>query len=90
MQEIIKVKCPHCGWVRKIELDVEIGRAEVARGESASPEAFFSQLSQDWQKKIKGLLKDGEPDPENDWLPQPPCSSCGKPYEYNVKTGERR
>jgi hypothetical protein len=90
MEQIIKVKCPHCGWVRKIELDVEIGRAEVARGESASAAAFFSQLSQTWKEKIQALLKDSEPDPENDWLPLPPCPSCGKAYEYNVKTGKCR
>ena len=94
MQEIIKVKCPHCGWVRKIELDLEIGKAEPAKdllaGASLAVAGFASRLSKHWQEKIEPLLKERPPDPENDWLPLPPCSSCEKPYEYNVKTGERR
>ena len=105
MKQTLKIKCPHCGWVRSIEIDFEIGKAEVAKGSAGSAgeglaqhlaqpshpvKEFFYGLSKNWQEKIQPLLKEDAYDPENDWLPLPPCPHCGKSYEYNVKTGKTR
>ena len=87
-KQVVSMKCPHCGWVRKIELDVEDGRASAVMG--AGVKDFFKGLPAFWQDKIKALIKDRQLDETNDWLPMPNCPHCDKPYEYNVRTGQTR
>ena len=88
--QVIKMKCPHCGWVRRIEIDVEAGQTDVIAGIGD----FFKRLSATWREKIQPLLKDRQLDEANAWLPMPPCPNpepaCGKTYEYNIYSGETR
>ena len=84
--QTLRIKCPHCGWIRKIELDVPAGRSDIVAGTGD----FLQRLGQDWREKIKEARKDRELDEANNWLPMPDCPNCEKPYEYNVETRQTR
>lgn len=88
--QVRKIKCPHCGWERKMEVKVDGNQYDVAaggdrlRGVSDALQAAF--------EKIKERLNDRELDEANAWIEMPACPNppCNKPYEYNVRSGETR
>ena len=86
MKQIVKPKCPHCGFIRRIELDIEAGKVDLPAG----IQEFVNALNQNWQEKIKPLLEGRHEFESGNWLPMPPCPECSKPYEYNVVTQETR
>ncbi len=88
-QQVVKIKCPHCGWVRRMKLDLESGQEDVACGLDDAGRALHETL-QNTLKKIQALLANPAPDEANAWLPMPKCPNCGQAYEYNIHTGETR
>lgn len=82
--QILKPKCPHCGWIRTITVEVESGDNIVIRG-----------LSDQWKAttdKLKEIFKDRQLKEANAWIDMPACPNpkCGKTYQYNKQTGETR
>lgn len=80
--QTLKIKCPHCGWIRSVTVDVDDTGAPVIAG--VVDEA--KKLADRW----RDLLTDHELDQANAWLDMPACPNCRKVYQYNVKTGEVR
>ena len=76
-----KIKCPHCGWKRTVQVDViaEASQTSVVRGVGDQVKVIIS--------KVSDVFKDPL-DEANTWLDQPPCANCQKPYRYNIRTGE--
>ena len=80
-----KVKCPHCGWVRTLDVTVyedELLATVVAGRMSDALRAAV--------ERIKEMLADPHLEEANAWVDMPPCPYCGKVYRYNVRTGEVR
>lgn len=80
--QVRKLKCPHCGWIRTIDVRVveDEAMATVVRAVSEKLKAAT--------ERIKALLADAELEEANAWLDMPDCPHCGKVYRYNVRTGE--
>jgi hypothetical protein len=79
MEQIIKIKCPHCGWIRKLDVQIveDLGYTSVVRGP-------MDEL----KKRIREFLADSSIDAANAWIDMPACSNCEKTYRYNVQTRE--
>jgi len=82
-RQIHKVKCPHCGWIRNI--DVTVYEDELMASVLAGPVSDAIQAVAD---KIKGLLDDPALDEANAWIDMPACPHCENVYRHNVRTGE--
>ena len=84
--QTLKIKCPYCGWVHRITIQVKAGHVEVVAG----PVEVIKDLS----AKLKELFKDREQEEANLWIAMPPCPNvdpiCNKVYEANLRTGETR
>ena len=82
-RQIRKVKCPHCGWIRTIDITVyeDETRATVLAGR-------LSDAIRDVTERIKGLMADPALDEANAWVDMPPCPHCENVYQYNVRTRE--
>jgi hypothetical protein len=82
MEQIIKIKCPHCGWIRSLDVQTyeDAGAADVTRGVGDELKKAIDN--------IRSLLSSGAVDNANAWLDMPACSNCNKTYRYNVKTWE--
>jgi RNase P subunit RPR2 len=80
--QIKRIKCPHCGWIRRLNVRVieEESVATVTRGMSEALRAAA--------ERIKALLDDAQLDQANAWVDMPACPHCGNVYRYNVRTGE--
>jgi uncharacterized protein (UPF0212 family) len=80
--QVKRIKCPHCGWIRKIDVAVleDEAMASVVRGMSEALRAAA--------ERIKALLHDPQLDEANAWVDMPDCPHCGNVYRYNVRTGE--
>ncbi len=74
--QIYKPKCPYCGWVRHIELNVEGDAVTVVKGIVEKVEAFVANF-----KKRKETAC---------WVDMPPCPKCDRTYQFNPDTGETR
>lgn len=79
MEQIVKIKCPHCGWVRKVDVKAieDSGSASIAQGP-------VDEL----KKRLREFLANSAIDAASAWIDMPACSNCKKPYRYNVKTRE--
>ncbi len=90
-KQTLKIKCPHCGWVRTMTINVQAGQTEVVAGPRdwvrGASEAIRAAV-----EKFKTMLDDPELKAANAWLPMPACPNvdCGKTYEYNIHTRETR
>ncbi len=80
--QIKRIKCPHCGWIRKVNVRVieEEGIATVTRTMGDAIRAAAA--------RIKALLDDAQLDEANAWVDMPDCPHCENVYRYNVRTGE--
>ncbi len=79
-----KIKCPHCGWIRTLN---------VAAVEDASTATVVRGMGDELKKaieKIKAALADSQLDEANAWIDMPKCPNCGNVYSYNVRTLETR
>lgn len=83
-EQVRRIKCPHCGWVRRVPVGVieDASMATVTRGVSEAIRAVA--------ERIKALLADAELDAANAWIDLPACPHCGNTYQYNVRTGAAR
>jgi hypothetical protein len=82
MEQIIKIKCPHCGWIRKVDVQAyqDSGAASVTR-----------DIKDELRKAVEGIrnyLSMDSLDQANAWIDMPACSNCSKTYRYNVQTRE--
>lgn len=82
-RQIRKVKCPHCGWIRSI--DVTVYEDEAMATVLSGP---VSDAIRDVAERIKRLLADPALDEANAWVNMPPCPHCENVYQYNVRTRE--
>ena len=85
VSQVRTLKCPHCGW----QTDLTVPGAEM------DVEVVASALSDAWRgvlTRVRDLASDPELDEANAWLDIERCPNpeCGKPYQYNVRTGKTR
>jgi uncharacterized Zn-finger protein len=78
-----KVKCPHCGWIRRV--DVTVYENELIASVVAGP---MSEAIKQVTERIKSLLAAPDLDEANAWVDMPPCPHCENVYRYNVRSGE--
>ena len=90
-QQIRIIKCPYCGWIRKMAIQVDgteivitAGIGDVMRG--------ISEALQKALDAIKSKFEDTELNEANAWIDMPACPNpdCEKVYKYNVQTGETK
>jgi phage FluMu protein Com len=78
----VRVKCPHCGWVRRVPARVLEGKAPVTLG--------VREIWESVRGAVAGLGADRELDEANAWIDMPACPHCKTTYQYNVRSGECR
>jgi ribosomal protein S27AE len=76
-KQIYKMKCPHCGWKRKMEIDFDMHGSTIPMGIGDAGDARAERPEID-------------DDAGGVWRRVRPCSNCGKAYDYNLETGETR
>ncbi len=81
-ESIRKIKCPHCGWVRRMKLDAASGQGYGVLGVQEDLEKLVARLRE--------LIRDPELEEANAWLSMPACPHCQRTYEYNVRTEAAR
>jgi RNase P subunit RPR2 len=80
-EQTIKMKCPHCGWIRSLSLAIEEDSfTDVVRG----PIDELKKAA----ARIKAALTDSKLNEANERLDMPKCSNCGNVYRYNLRTRE--
>ncbi len=82
--QIRKIKCPYCGYVRSWQLRVDGATADIVMGGKVVD--TLKELAQ----KIQAMWADKELAEANAWIDLPECPNCGKAYQYNLRTGERK
>ena len=82
-RQIRKVKCPHCGWIRTV--DVPVYEDETMATVLSVP---VNDAIRDVAETMKGLVADPALNEANAWLDMPPCPHCENVYQYNVRTSE--
>jgi predicted RNA-binding Zn-ribbon protein involved in translation (DUF1610 family) len=82
MEQIVKIKCPHCGRIRSLDIQAyeDVGETDVVRG--------FIDETKKAIDGIRQLLTTSSVEAANAWLDMPACPNCGKTYRYNVRTHE--
>lgn len=82
MEQIIKIKCPYCGLIQSINIQMyhELGATDITRG--------IGNELRNIVTRIKSILDSKDINDTGAWLDMPPCSHCGKSYRYNVRTYE--
>ena len=89
-RQTAKIKCPHCGWIRTMTIQVEDNQVDVYAGFSVMLRSVNKEL-QEAARKLRDMLADKALNEANAWLPMPPCPNpepaCGKTYEYNIYSG---
>ena len=90
-QQIRKIKCPHCGWIRKMTIQIE-GTEVIITAEIGDVMRGTSEELQKAFDAIKRKLEDTELNEANAWNDMPACPNpdCQKVYKYNVQTGETK
>ena len=80
--QVKKIKCPHCGWVRTINISAieDPSTATVVRG--------AGDTLRNVSRRIKELMADKQLNAANAWIDMPTCPHCENSYRYNVRTGE--
>ena len=80
--QTVKIKCPHCGWIRRINTRVveDESLADVTRG--------VGEVIRDIARRVQAAL--ASPVESTGWIDIPACPHCDNPYQYNVHTGEVR
>ena len=85
-EQIRRIKCPYCGWIRKVPVSVleDESAATIVRG--------FSEKLRAVGAKIAAARHSKNLDDPNDWIDMPKCPKpeCGNVYQYNVRTNEVR
>ena len=81
--QIRRIKCPYCGWVRRMEIHVDAGKYTVVAG---GPADWLTEIG----KMIKDSMVDHELDEANSWVQTPPCPNpdppCNQRFWYNLRT----
>ena len=92
--QTIKIKCPHCGWIRKVEVQVVVDPATKEVTASINPTATRVAAGEtrdtlhEIARQIEAALAGPELAEADAWLELAACPHCGKTYRYNVSTGE--
>lgn len=79
--QVRRIKCPHCGWVRNWTLNVEGSRAYIVAG------GGLSDALEALNERIAALFADPELGEANTWIDLPKCPNCQQVYQYNIRTG---
>ena len=80
-QQLREIKCPHCGWIRKVPVNVI-----VEEGSGTPEQGILEEIG----RKIGEMRPNTTLDEANAWIDMPPCPHCKNVYQYNVRTGETR
>ena len=80
----IKIKCPHCGWVRALDLSAyeDLSKADIVAGWGQALRAAYD--------RVRAACQDSALQEANAWILMPNCPHCDKPYRYNVRTRETK
>jgi predicted RNA-binding Zn-ribbon protein involved in translation (DUF1610 family) len=84
-EQVKRIKCPHCGWIRRITIPIE---GEMMADAIQGIRERVSETLKDAITHIKAMMADPELQAANAWLDMPACPHCGNVYRYNVRTGE--
>jgi phage FluMu protein Com len=83
MEQRIKIKCPHCGWIRNLD-------------KRTYEETVVASVTRDIREDILKLIQTTKSsftmdslDEANAWV-DILCAHCNKTYQHNAKTGEVR
>jgi len=81
-EQIRKIKCPHCGWIRSMPVKAveDLSTSTVVRGLKDDVKAAFD--------KVRETLQDSQLDEANAWIDMPKCPNCQNTYRYNARTGQ--
>ncbi len=74
--QIYEPKCPYCGWIRHIEMDIDADEVSVVKGIAEDVRAFMTRFDQRHETE--------------NWMDMPPCTNCEKTYQFNPDTGATR
>ncbi|MBN1873782.1 MAG: hypothetical protein JXA33_06100 [Anaerolineae bacterium] len=77
----VKIKCPHCGWVRDLNL-------EVIQSEEADIITELGDNLRHITDDLRSTLASSPLDTGNAWIDLPACPHCDHEYRYNINTGE--
>jgi hypothetical protein len=82
MEQTIKIKCPHCGWIRKVDVQAieDSGATSIVQG----PIDELRKVAE----SIRSFLTSNALSEANAWIDMPACPNCQNTYLYNVKTRE--
>lgn len=83
MEQTLKIKCPHCGWVRSwdVQANEDVGEATIVRNLGED----FKQV----MEKFKQWASGSGLEAANAWVDMTcPNPDCRKPYRYNVQSRE--
>lgn len=83
MEQTLKIKCPHCGWARSLDVGAyeDSGEATVVRGVG---DDLFQVMAKFKEWAMQSDLNDA-----NAWVDlKCPYTECRKTYRFNVKTRE--
>ena len=81
MEQKIKIKCPHCGWIRKLDIKVY---------KTAAQATVVSGPVDDIKKAVESMrqkFSSSSLNEANAWLDMT-CPKCKKTYQYNTITHE--
>jgi hypothetical protein len=79
--QVHKIKCPQCGWVRRWILRVEGSRAYIVVG------GDLTDALKAINERIAAMFADPELADDNAWIDIPECPNCQRVYQYNLRTG---
>ena len=76
-----KIKCPHCGWIQVVSVDVLVADESTVTVVRGLGDALRSVM-----EKIRAVADDQDVDEASAWIDMPACPHCGNVYRYNVQT----
>jgi phage FluMu protein Com len=79
--QVHKIKCPHCGWIRRWILRVEGNHASIVAG------GGVTDAIKAINARIAAMFADPELAEANAWIDIPECPNCQQVYQYNLRTG---
>jgi phage FluMu protein Com len=79
--QVHKIKCPHCGWIRRWILRVEGNTAYIVAG------GGVTDAIKAINERIAAMFADPELADANAWIDIPECPNCQQVYQYNLRTG---
>ena len=84
-EQVKRIKCPYCGWIRKITIPA---KGKIIADAVQGIRGRVSETLKDVAARINAMLADPQLEAANAWMDMPACPHCQNVYRYNVRTGE--